>query len=299
MPQVETPSARLRAMLDRPGPVVVPCAFDCVSARIVEQAGFPAVMHGGFNTAASLLGIPDVGIITMTEMLTAARHMAEAVEIPVIADVDDGFGQPLNVARTTTEAIRAGLAGMYMEDQLSPKRCPSLGGGQVVPVEQMAAKLRMARKMCDQHDPSFVIIARTHASLAIGLDEAIRRGRIYAQHGADLVWVDLGYDEKVVQELESLAASLGPHMHLVANMVENVGRPMLTTAQLFHMGFKLITYPLTLILTAAEAMTRVMRELSEKGTTAALADQMMPVTRFEPIVRMNAIREMEIGFERH
>ena len=119
-------------MLEEPGPIVCPCAYDCVSARVVELAGFPAVMHGGFNTAASLLGLADVGTITQTEMLSAARNMAQTVDIPVMCDVDDGFGKARNVARTTTEAIRAGVAGMYMEDQVMPKRCPSLGGGGVV-----------------------------------------------------------------------------------------------------------------------------------------------------------------------
>ena len=140
-------STALRRLLDGPDPIVVPCAYDCVSARIVEMAGLPCVMHGGFNTAASLLGMPDVGVITMAEMITAARHMAEAVDIPVLADVDDGFGQPLNVMRMIQEAIHAGVAGVYMEDQVLPKRCPSLGGGGVVSTDEMVKKLHAARQI--------------------------------------------------------------------------------------------------------------------------------------------------------
>ena len=180
-------SAVLRKLLKDPGPIVTPCAFDCVSARIVEMAGLPAVMHGGFNTSASLLGLPDVGIITMMEMITAARHMVEAVDIPVIADVDDGFGKNLNVMRTISEAIKSGIAGVYMEDQMLPKRCPSLGGGDVVTTEEMVGKLHAARRIAADEDPDFVIIARTHASLARNFEEGLERGVIYAQEGADLV----------------------------------------------------------------------------------------------------------------
>ena len=285
MPPKDSSSRRLRKILEEPGPVVCPCAYDCVSARVVELAGFSAVMHGGFNTAASLLGLADVGTITQTEMLQAARHMAQAVDIPVICDVDDGFGKTSNVARTTTEAIRAGVAGMYMEDQMLPKRCPSLGGGGVVETEEMIAKLDAARKVTAELDPDFVVIARTHASLAIDFEEGLKRGEAYARAGADLIWVDLGYDERVLGELKAIVERIAPHAAVVANMTENVGRPQLTTPELYDMGFKMVTYPITLILTATAAMTRVMRELAEKGTTRDLAKTMMPVKEFKKIVR--------------
>ena len=287
----------LRDLLSRPGPIVTPCAYDCVSARVVEMAGLPAVMHGGFNTAASVLGLPDVGTISLVEMIQAARHMAEAVEIPVICDVDDGFGKPLNVARTTTEAIRAGVAGMYMEDQLLPKRCPSLGGGGVVASDEMLAKLAAARHVCADLNPDFVIIARTHASRAIDFDEGLRRGEAYARGGADMIWVDLGYDETVLDELKAIVDSIAPHAPVVANMTENVGRPMLTTDELHEMGFKLVTYPITLILTAAEAMTKVMRELVDSGTTSDLAGEMMPVKQFQSIVKMDNVHRFERDLE--
>lgn len=294
---MERKSTALRKLLDGPQPIVCPCAYDCVSARVVELAGFPAVMHGGFNTTASMLGMPDVGVISMAEMLLAARHMAAAVDIPVLADIDDGFGKPLNVMRTIEEAIRSGLAGVYMEDQVLPKRCPSLGGGGVVSTEEMVQKLHAARQITEAEDPDFVIIARTHASLAVSFEEALKRGVIYAQEGADLIWVDLGYDESVREEVKAIVEKVAPHAHVVANMTENVGRPMWTSDELFEMGFKLITYPLTLILTAAQAMTDVMQCLAEKGTTESMADRMMPVKDFRPIVKMERIHEMERQLE--
>lgn len=296
---MERKSTVLRRLLDEPRPIVVPCAYDCVSARIVEMAGFPSVMHGGFNTAASLLGIPDVGVISMSEMIEAARHMAEAVNIPVIADVDDGFGKPLNVVRTVEEAIKSGLGGVYMEDQLLPKRCPSLGGGGVVTTAEMVKKLHAARRVSEERDPDFVIIARTHSSLAVSFEEALKRGVIYAQEGADLIWVDLGYDETVRDEVKAIVERIAPHAPVVANMTENVGRPMWTTDELFQMGFKLITYPITLILTAAQAMKDVMETLAKDGTTRGVAQRMMPVSEFRPIVKMDRIHEIERQLEDH
>ena len=293
MNEQQKPSVVMRRLLSEPGPIVVPCAFDCVSARAVEMAGLPAVMHGGFNTSASMLGLADVGTITQSEMMYAAKNMAQAVDIPVLCDVDDGFGKQLNVARTVTEAIRAGCAGMYMEDQVLPKRCPSLGGGGVISTEEMIGKLKAAQRVTADLDPDFVTIARTHASLAIDFEEGIQRGIAYAQAGADLIWVDLGYDDSVHEELQAIVEHIAPIKPVVANMTENVGRPLLTTNELHEMGFKLITYPLTLILTAAEAMTRVMQELAVQGTTRASVNNMMAVKDFRPIIKMEAIHEFE------
>jgi methylisocitrate lyase len=290
-------STALRRLIDMPEPLVVPCAYDCVSARIVELAGFPAVMHGGFNTSASLLGVPDIGIITMAETLAVARRMAEAVEIPLIGDVDDGFGKTLNVIRTTEEAISSGLAGMYIEDQVLPKRCPALGGGGVVSTEEMVRKIHAARRTASELDPDFVIIARTHASRALTFDEGIRRGIIYLKEGADMVWVDQGFNTSALEELKIIADRVGSLGHVVASMTENVGRPLLTTSELYRMGFKLITYPLTLLMTAAKAMTEVMQQLAGSGTTASVENRMMPVKEFEGIVKMGKVREIEREFE--
>lgn len=297
MASTERTSTVLRRLLAAPGPIVAPCAFDCVSARVVELAGFPAVMQGGFNTAASVLGIADVGTISQTEMMTAAGHMSRAVDIPVMCDVDDGFGKQLNVARTVTEAIRAGTAGMYMEDQVLPKRCPSLGGGGVITTDEMICKIQAARQVAADVDPEFVLIARTHAGRAVNIEEGLQRGQLYARAGADLIWVDLGYDESVHDELKAIVERIAPYAPVIANMTENVGRPMLSTDDLYEMGFKLVAYPLTLILTATAAMTKAMAELAEKGTTYDLAGEMMPVKEFSKIVKMEDVHEFERQLE--
>ena len=197
----ERKSTQLRALLEQPGIFVGLCAYDCLSARLIEEAGFKVVFHGGYNTAAPLLGMPDVGLITMPETVGYARNMAAAVDVPVVCDVDDGFGDIINVIRTTQEVIRSGLAGMYIEDQQFPKKCPALGGNNVIPTEFMLRKLRAVVKVRNEEDPDFVLIARTFSGRAINMDEAIKRGIAYAKEGADVIFVDLCYTDEAIDQL--------------------------------------------------------------------------------------------------
>jgi 2-methylisocitrate lyase-like PEP mutase family enzyme len=291
------PSTRLRQRLAQPGALIVPGAFDCVSARLVELAGFPAVLHGGFNAGASAYGIPDVGLITLTETLAVAHHMARAVAIPVLADLDDGFGGLLNVDRAARLAIAAGVAGVYCDDQVAPRRCPALGGGAVIPPARMLQKLRALDRARRELDPDFLVIARTHAGRAVNLAEAITRGIAYARAGADLIWVDLGYDESVRTELREIGERIAPHAPVVANMTENVGRPLLTRAELEALGFKLVVYPLTLLMAAAGAMQRTLAELRVQGTTLAVAEQLMTVASFQEILRLPQVEQRERWLE--
>src|SRR5712671_6537603 len=168
-------AARLRELLDSGQTIVAPGAFDPLSARLVEEAGFPAVYMTGFGTSAALLGRPDVGLLTMTEMAGNAGRIAACVDIPVIADADTGYGNPLNVMRTVALYEAAGVAGIHIEDQVAPKKCGHMEGKQVIPAEEMAQKLRAAVRA--RRDPDFVLIARTDARAVLGLEEALRRGR--------------------------------------------------------------------------------------------------------------------------
>ena len=286
-------SSNLRNQLDSPGIIVAPCAYDCVSAKLIEAAGFKAVLHGNFNGAASLLGVPDVGLITMSESVEQVRRMSETVNIPLICDVDDGYGGVLNIARTTHEVIRAGAAGMYIEDQVAPKRCPSLGGNEVISLEDMVRKLKVVSKVRTDEDPDFVLVARTNAGRVVSLDDAIKRSIAYAEAGADLVFFDPGYTDEVLDEFKAILEQVKPHVHLIANMTENVGRPMLTTEELAAMGFKMVIYPLTLILTVAAAMEEMLAELMAKGTTKALADKMMHVRKLGDLMGMDKVRKLD------
>ena len=290
-------TTKLRDLLGKPGVIVAPCAYDCVSLRIIEKMGFKVALHGGYNIGASLLGIPDIGLITMTESVGQARNMAYSTNIPLICDVDEGFGGINNVMRTTREVIRSGLAGMYIEDQVFPKRCPALGGNKVISLEDMIIKLKIASKVRSEEDPDFVIIARTHSSRTIGIEEAVRRGIKYAEVGADAIFVDLGYSEDVINELQIISKEISPSAHLIANMTETVGRPMLTNKELYDMGFKIVIYPVTLIITAAASLVKVLKELNDKGTTRELVNEMMPLAELGELLGIGEVRKFENEFQ--
>lgn len=291
-------STRLRELLAAPGPIVAPCAYDCVSARLIEKAGFPVIMHGGYNSAASLLGLPDLGLISMTEMVYAARNIAASVATPVMIDVDDGFGDILNVARATSESIRAGLAGLYIEDQEFPKRSPSIGVNKPISIRGMTAKIRTIAAVARDEDPDFVIMARTHSSRVTGMADAVERSLAYAKAGADIIFVDLGYSEDVVmEELRVIADEIAPHVLCAANMTENCGRPLLTTNELFRMGFKVILYPLTALMTAAAALEATFAELISQGTTRRIADRMWPPTTFKRLIGVEEMLRRKADLE--
>jgi 2-methylisocitrate lyase-like PEP mutase family enzyme len=285
----ERKSTRLRRLLAAPGPLVAPCAYDCVSALIIERAGFPLVLHGGYNSAASLLGIPDLGLVGMAEMIYGARNIAAAVSVPVMIDVDDGFGDVLNVARTTSESIRSGLAGLYIEDQDFPKRSPSIGVNKIITIPAMTTKIRAIKAVTADEDPDFVVMARTHASRVSGMAEAVERSLAYAEAGADIIFVDLGYSESVVmEELRIIAEQVAPRVMCAANMTENCGRPLLTTSELSQMGFKVILYPLTALMTAAAALEATFAALAAEGTTRSVAERMWPPTAFKHLIGTDA-----------
>jgi 2-methylisocitrate lyase-like PEP mutase family enzyme len=289
----------LRQLLAAPGPVVAPCAYDCVSARIIERAGFPLILHGGYNSAASLLGIPDLGLISMAEMIYSARNIAAAVSVPVMIDVDDGFGDVLNVARTTRESIRGGLAGLYIEDQDFPKRSPSIGTNKVISIPAMTTKIRTIKAVARDEDADFVLMVRTHSSRVSGMPDAVERSLAYAEAGADIIFVDLGYSESIVMdELRTIAERIVPQVMCAANMTENCGRPLLTTDELFQMGFKVVLYPLTALMTAAAALQTTFAELSANGTTRRVADRMWPPATFKQLIGVDEFLSRKSEFEK-
>lgn len=286
-------SARLRAVLAQPGLVVMPGVYDVMSLRIVEKLGFPVALHGGYNCGATYAGLPDVGLVTMTESLAWARAMADAVDTPLIGDIDDGFGTLFNVRRTVHEVIHAGLAGILIEDQMPPRRSPSLGGNRIFPLEAAVQKLQVVSRVREKEDPDLVVIARTYASRLYGVDEAVARGKAYAEAGADIVWVDPGYSEETVDELRAIAERLGPFVHVVANMSETVGRPLLKNSELHAMGFKMVVYPVTAIMASLGAVWAVMSELKENDTTAGYVEHLMPLKKVAQLIGFDQVEEFE------
>lgn len=252
--------ARLRELLAGGRPIVAPGAYDALSARLIEEAGFAVVYMTGFGTTASLIGRPDVGLLTMTEMVGNARRIAAAVELPVIADADTGYGNALNVIRTVREYEAAGVAGIHIEDQVSPKRCGHMEGKQVVPAATMVDKVRAAVEA--RHNPDFVLIARTDARAVEGLDAAIDRARRYLDAGADVLFVEAMRSDA---EIERVAAEFRG-VPLVFNWAEGGKTPPQDFERLRALGFRLVLCPLSALLAATGAIREVLARIERDGT---------------------------------
>lgn len=243
----------LRELLDSPEPVVAPGAYDALSARLVEQAGYPAVYMTGFGASASLLGRPDVGLLSFGEMVDQARRLVQAVGVPVIADADDGYGNHLNVARTVREYEAAGVAALHIEDQVAPKRCGHMAGKAVIPQAEMVEKVRAAVD-ARQHD--VLLVARTDARAVNGLDDALNRARAYKQAGADVLFVEAPETER---EVEAVAAAF-PDTPLVFNAVDGGRTPAMPLERLRELGFSLVLRPVATLFAAARAVQDVLRD---------------------------------------
>lgn len=284
------PARRLRELLAAGTPVVAPGAYDALSARLIEQAGFDAVYMTGFGTAASLLGRPDVGLLTQTEMVDNARRLAAAIDVPLISDADTGYGNPINVVRTVQEFERAGVAGIHLEDQVSPKRCGHMTGKQVVPAEDMVAKLRAA--VAARTDPDFVLIARTDARAVEGLDAAIDRGRRYVDAGADVLFVEAPETE---DEIEAVAEAFRG-TPLLFNWAEGGRTPPVSLDRLGELGFAIVIFPVGALLAATTAVVDLMRVVREHGTPAPALDALTRFTDFFDLVGLDEIRALEQRF---
>src|SRR5437773_11911830 len=231
-------TTRLRELLVQRDLLVAPGAYDALSARLIAQAAFPAVYMTGFGTAASVLGQPDVGLLTMSEMVSRAAALAAVVgDRPLIADADTGYGNPINVRRTIREYERAGVAGVHIEDQVWPKKCGHMEGKQVIPMDEMVQKVRAAVEA--RKDPDFVIIARTDANAVHGLEDAIRRGKAYYEAGADVIFIEA---PRSMIELRSIAQAF-PGVPLLFNWAESGKTPPLPLEEIRALGFKLVIFP--------------------------------------------------------
>jgi 2-methylisocitrate lyase-like PEP mutase family enzyme len=261
-----TPTARLRALLGGGDSLLLmPCCFDGLSARLIEQAGFPLTFMSGFSVAATRWALPDTGLVTVTEMIDQARAITSAVSIPVIGDGDTGHGNPANIQRTVEGYARAGLAGIMIEDQVAPKRCGHTGVKEVVDRDEA---LRRMRATYDARDAGadLVVVARTDARSAIGLDEALWRMQAFADLGADILFLEAPRDEA---EMERFCREV-PGIHM-ANMLEDGITPVLSPSRLAEIGYRIVAYPLTLLATAVCAMQSALRDLAASRTPRARA----------------------------
>ena len=268
---------RLHELVERKQGLVVPGAYDCVSARLVERAGFQAVYMTGYGTSASRLGLPDLGFAGLAEMADHARNMASAVSIPLIADADTGYGNVLNVRRTVRMYETAGVAALHLEDQMLPKRCGHLAGKQVVPLEEFAQKIRAAVEA--RTDPDLLVIARTDAIAVTGFDDALRRGEAAVQAGADILFVEAPTSE---QQIETVAKTFDTP--LLFNYAPGGRSPLLPFKRLRELEYAIILLPVDTLFVAVKAIQGFLAGVREKDDVLAFTDRYIPFAEFNELI---------------
>ena len=279
----------LRKLLEGEKLLMAPGAPDALTARLIEQAGFPAVYMTGFAATATLIGCPDIGLLTQTEMTTHARNIVRAINVPVIADADTGYGGPANIERTVKEYYQAGVAAIHLEDQVQPKRCGHMTGVKLVPAEDMVRRLKCALEARDDDD--LLIIARTDALATAGMDEAIKRGRGYLDTGADMLFIDA-----VKQISDAVALGQALDGTLIISMVEGNETARLMPDELKQMGFSIALYPISTLLTATYANRNLLADLKQKGTTQDRMDRMSTYSNFSEIVGLDHFSGLDDRF---
>jgi 2-methylisocitrate lyase-like PEP mutase family enzyme len=272
-----TKAEQIRAHLRGGKALVMPGVYDALSAKLATRAGFEVIFISGYGVAATTLGEPDFGLLTQTEVVTAARAVCRATPLPVIVDADTGYGNAVNVVRTVEELGAAGAAGIFLEDQVWPKRCGHMRGKRVIPLEEQLQKLRAAVEARGSTD--LFIVARTDARAAVDLDEAIRRGRAFREAGADAAFIEA---PQSLEELRAVAHAVpGP---LVANMVEKGLTPLQTPDELRELGYQLIVWPLSGLFASARGLAEAYGTLRRTGTTDAIRDRQMDFAEFNDVI---------------
>lgn len=279
---MSTPARRLRELLAAPPIIRSLGVYDAFSARVFEAAGCQMLFLGGFGVAASRLGLPDLGLLTLTEMTDAVRAVVRAVRVPVVADGDTGHGDLLNVERTVRELESAGAAGMLIEDQQFPKRCGHFEGKQLIPTDEMVLKLRAA--LAARIDPDFVIIARTDARAIEGFDGAVARARAYAAAGADLCFVEAPTSR---EEIERLPGAV--EHPLLVNMLTGGRTPIFSADELERLGYRITVCPVSPLMASGAVLRRLAEAMLREGRVDHLADEMMT---FDEVKQLLGVPEM-------
>lgn len=276
----------LRERLQQPGLLSAPGIHDMVSLRLADTFGFDALYMTGFGTVASHMGLPDAGLATYSDMVGRVKAMASMARTPLIADGDTGYGGLLNVAHTVRGYEEAGAAAIQLEDQEFPKKCGHTPGRRVIPVADMVRKIQVASDARSSGD--FLIIARTDARSALGLDEALRRAEAYARAGADILFVESPESQ---DEMRQIGRSF--EMPLLANMVEGGRTPVLSQQELEAIGYKLAIFPVTALLAATHAMKAVYESFKKTGSSAGISTPLMPFADLTKLMGFEEIWEFE------
>ena len=278
--------------LRAPEILLLPTAHDPLCAKIIERAGFKAVACAGYANSAALIAAPDVELLTMTEMVDAVWRMADAVDLPVFADGDDGHGNVTNVIRSVRQFEKAGAATVMLEDQVSPKRCGHMSGKQIIPANEFVAKIKAA--LDTRVDQDFMILARTDAIAVKGLGEAVERAHICVEAGADWVFLEAPESVEQLRQIPRLVSA-----PTLANMIPGGRTPILPAAELQAMGFAAVTWPNAFTYAYARLATEVAKVLLRTGTTASFDDRMMEFEEFNSLVGLPAIRQTEEKYYQH
>jgi len=280
---------KFRQLLKQERLIVAPGAYDALSAKIIEKAGFDTIYITGFGVSASLLGTPDIGLLTMNELVTHVKNIDNATSLPIITDAESGFGNAINTMRTVREFEKAGAVAIHIEDQVLPRKYEPSAGVQVVPIEEQVKKIEAAVQA--REDQDFLIIARTDARNKYGLKEAIKRGDAYAEAGAEVIFV---HGPQSVEELKIIVKEVkAPNIVNYASMIESGNKPILSVGQLQEIGFKIVIFPSTLLFTAAESMQKILRILKKEGTIECALKNLISLKDFNGITKLSQFRKWE------
>ena len=276
---------RLKAMIQARELIQAPGVYDALTAKIVEAQGFDALYMTGYGTAAGTFGLPDIGLITLTEMVSNAARIADAVNIPLIADADTGYGNPINVVRTVREYEKAGVAAIHIEDQTWPKRCGHMAGKSVIAAGEMAGKIKAA--VDARNDPNFLIIARTDAIATNGFEQAIERGQMYAEAGADIIFIEAPVNKEQVEQIPKL---LSPYPILL-NLSPRT--PNFSREEIKNMGYAIAIYPGVCLAAAITGCMAEVRKLKETGKQREFTDVVQSFLDLNNFLGVNYYNELE------
>jgi len=283
-------TARFRQLIEAPQILLLPGAHDALSLKLAERAGFQAATCGGYSATASLIGQPDVGQLGMNEMAEMYARLCDSTEIPLLADADTGYGGPTNVARMMRAYERAGVAAVFIEDQVSPKRCGHMDGKRVIPANEMVEKLKAA--LDARVDGALIVMARTDARAVDGLDAAIERAELFREAGADLLFVEAPL---TIEELRRVCSEIAAPC--LANNVEGGKTPVLPAKTLEEMGFAAVTWPVAATYAIAHVLGELYAALKRDGTTTAMANRMLDFETFNELIGLSALRARETEWQ--
>ena len=281
-------SKKLRTLLKDNKSIVVPGVHDPMSAKIFQDAGFPVLFTGGFSLSASTLGVPDIGLLTMSENVERVKRVTNTINIPLIADMDTGYGSPLNVIRTVQECVNVGVAGIILEDQSWPKKCGHMEGKSVISNEEHVEKIKAA--VHARGDSELVIIARTDSRATHSLEEAIRRGKNLEESGADVIFIEAPQTE---EEIRTIGKEI--KLPMLINLIEGGKTPNLPISDLEELGFRLILYPLTSIFATAYSMQKLASHVKSEKTTRGY-DEILTFSEFENVVDLQKYKDLDSKF---